>query len=316
MCAVNPAAGRELVLGDDAVIRVDRPGVVVVVGGGPAGFEAAKAAAIAGHQVTLFESDDALGGQLRLVPARRREVGRLCDYYARELSVRGVDVRLGTTADATTVRALGPDAVVVATGARPRRDGFQTMRPAAGLPGLGDVTVHTGWDVLAGVEVGHTVLLLDDIGHYESVDVAQQLLDDGHRVLQVTRYAVVAANLEMRWEIAGAPLAARLTQGDFTLFARSVITRLAPGVAEIAPLEAPNRAHALEFDDVVFMSGAVPDRALQDELAGSAPIVRVVGDASSPRRLEIATVEGRRSVDSLVADWRRPFARYAWSGSV
>ncbi|WP_433382153.1 FAD-dependent oxidoreductase [Streptosporangium sp. CA-115845] len=315
MCAVNPAAGRELVLGDQLITTADPAKRVVVVGGGPAGMEAARAAALAGHRVTLLESTDALGGQLRLVPPARREVARLIDFYTHQMELCGVDVRLETPADATKVRELRPDAVIVATGVTPRRDGFQTLRPALPLPGLDMVTVHTGWDVLRGAKLGHTVLLLDEIGHYESVDVAQRLIDDGHRVHQVSRYALVAANLEMRWEMAGAPLMARLLRGDFTLHPRSVLHRLASGRAQIAPHEAPHRERWIEFDDVVLMSGGVPERTLPDELAGIAPVVRVIGDASTPRRLEVAFVEGRRSVNELAVTWSRDLARYGWGGS-
>jgi len=75
------------------------------------------------------------------------------------------------------------------------------------------------------------------------------------------------------------------------------------------------RAQDGEFDDVVLMSGGVPDRALQDELRDTAPVVRVIGDADSPRRLEVALVEARQSVGSLDPDWKRPLARYGWGGS-
>jgi 2,4-dienoyl-CoA reductase-like NADH-dependent reductase (Old Yellow Enzyme family) len=316
MCAVNPATGRELTLGDAVIAKASRDGAplrVVVVGGGPAGLEAARASALAGHRVTLFEAADALGGQLLLSP--RPELGHLARFCAGELQRAGVEVRLGVRADAATVRALNPDAVVCATGVTPRRDGFQTLHPAP-LPGLDGVTVHTGWDVLRGTStLGHTVLLLDEIGHYESVDVAQRLIDDGRRVIMISRFALVAANLEMRWEMAGAPLASRLMQGDFTFHPRTVLHSLAPGRAGIAPHEAPARRTTVEFDDVVLMSGGVPDRALQTGLSACAPVVRVIGDASTPRRLEVAFVEGRQVVDGLRPGWTRPFARYGWSGS-
>lgn len=315
-CAVNPASGRELTHGDERISKADRPGHVVVVGGGPAGMEAARVAAIAGHRVTLLEATDRLGGQLALVPAARVEVAELVSFYTHQMDQLGVDVGLGARADAAVIRGLHPDAVVVATGVTPRLDGFQTLQPAVPLPGIETVTAYSGWDVLRGdKDFGHTVLLLDEVGHYESVDVAQQLIDDGHRVIQVSRYAVIAANLEMRWEMVGAPLSARLHRGDFTFHPRSLIRCLAPGRATVAPTEAPDRAQDLAFDDIVLMSGGVPDRALQDELAGSAPVVRVIGDASTPRRLEVALVEARQSVDSFREDWTRPFARYGWSGS-
>jgi 2,4-dienoyl-CoA reductase-like NADH-dependent reductase (Old Yellow Enzyme family) len=315
MCAVNPAAGRERQLGDDAIRSAEPRRHVVVVGGGPAGTEAARAAALAGHRVTLLEAGDALGGQLRLVSPSRREVAELIGFYTHQMDVHGVEVALGRRADRSTVLELGPDAVVVATGVAPRRDGFQTLRPALPLPGLETVTVHTGWDVLCGVELGRRVLLLDEIGHFESIDVAQRLVDDGHEVVQVSRYALVAANLEMRWEMMGAPLSERLHRGPFTFLPRSVITTLAPGEARVEPVEAPDRGRSVAFDDVVLMSGGVPDRALQEALADTAPVVRVIGDANSPRRLEIALVEARRSVDALDTAWSRPFVRYGWAGS-
>lgn len=315
MCAVNPAAGRERVFGDVAITLADPVRRVVVVGGGPAGMEAARAAAIAGHEVTLLEAEDELGGQLRLVPDDRSEIAGLLGYFVHEMHTRDVDVRLGARADPVSVHELRPDSVIVATGVTPRRDGFQTLRPALPLPGIDRVDVHTGWDVLRGVRLGHTVLLLDEVGHYESVDVAQRLLDDGHRVLQVSRYALVAANLEMRWEMVGAPLQARLSRGDFRLLPRTVIERLAPGQADVCPVDVPDRREALEFDDIVLMSGGVPDRALREALNDAAPVVRVIGDASAPRRLEIALVEGRRAVDTLTRDWVPPFARYGIGGS-
>ncbi|BCP02757.1 FAD-dependent oxidoreductase [Mycobacterium paraintracellulare] len=315
MCTVNPAAGRELTHDDGTIVR-HAPGLkVVVIGGGPAGMEAARSAAIAGHRVTLLETDDALGGQLRLVPPTRPEIARLLDFYEHQMRLHAIDVRLRTPADVQTVRRMAPDAVIVATGVKPRQDGFQTLQPRLPLPGISTVSVHTGWDVLRGASLGHTVLMLDEIGHYESTDVAQQLVDSGRRVLMVSRYSLVAANLEMRWEMVGSPLLAKLLKGDFTFFPRTVIHRLSPGSAEVACFEAPHRMQRLAFDDVVLMSGGTPDRALQQELVGICPIVRVIGDASSPRRLEVAVVEGRQAVDCLHPDWIRPVARYGWGGS-
>jgi len=315
MCTVNPAAGRELSLGDELIATAATTLHVVVVGGGPAGMEAARSATLAGHRVTLLEAQDILGGQLRLVPQARAEVGQLADFFANEMSVRGVDVRTGIRADLATVAALAPDAVIIATGITPRRDGFQTLRPALPLPGIDGVKLYTGWDVLQGKEIGHSVLLVDDLGHYEATDVAQRLIDADHSVLMVSRYAQVAANLEMRWEMVGSALLAQLLRGDFTFFARSIVRWVWPGRAEVAPYEAPQRAVTLEFDDIVMMSGGVPDRSLQVQLQQSAPIVRVIGDANSPRRLEIALVEGRRSVDWLHRDWTPSPATYGWTGS-
>jgi hypothetical protein len=119
----------------------------------------------------------------------------------------------------------------------------------------------------------------------------------------------------MLWSTAAAALSARLLACDVTFHPRTVLRGLTPGRAEIAPQEAPGRGAIVEYDDLVLMSGGVPDRALQSELATAAPVVRVIGDASTPRRLEVAFVEGRQVVDGLRPGWTRPFARYGWSGS-
>jgi 2,4-dienoyl-CoA reductase (NADPH2) len=119
-CMVNPRAGRESAT---PLVRTSRPRRIAVVGGGPAGLQAARQAALAGHQVELFEAGTALGGQFRLacrVPGKA-DYAATVDYYAAELDRLGVVVRLG--------RALGPDdadllrgysGVIVASGVHPR----------------------------------------------------------------------------------------------------------------------------------------------------------------------------------------------------
>lgn len=317
MCVVNPASGRERTMSDDNIPRTDSPRHVVIAGGGPAGLEAARSATIAGHRVTVLEAASEIGGQLRLTrhSPHRPNVSRVIDFYSHEMVRLGIDVRCDTRADRDVVAALEPDAVLIATGVEARRDGFQTLRPSLPLAGIDTVDVLTGWDVLGGAHVGENVLLLDEIGHYESMDVAQYLVGRGHVVHQVSRYALVGANLEMRWEMIGAPNYAILMRGDFEFHPRSVILSVEPGRAMIAPHEADHRVRVVDVDTFVFMSGGLPDRDLQNSLDGVAPVVRVIGDASAPRRLEAAITEGWMSVASLDPAWRRPFVRYGWTGS-
>lgn len=118
-CLVNPSAGREL---DEPAAQADASQKIAVVGGGPAGLSAALAAAERGHQVTLFEGSDRLGGQFNLakkIPGKA-DFAETIRYFETRLSEEGVDVRLSVTADADSLAAEGFDHVILATGAVPR----------------------------------------------------------------------------------------------------------------------------------------------------------------------------------------------------
>ena len=318
-CTVNPAAGREQTYGDDTITHAEGRGHLVVVGGGPGGMEAARVGALAGYQVTLLEAEPEVGGQLRLArrSPHRAEIANVVGWWEHQLSLLGVEIRLSTRATADDVIALHPAAVVVASGAMPRRDGFQTWLPGRALPGLDSINLLTGWDVLAGTTLGERVLLVDEIGHYESLDVAEALVESGHKVEFVTRFSSVAANLEMRWEMIGAVHVVRFLKENFELHARSLVVSVSPGHAQITPLEARHRVTDLIVDSHVMMSGSVPERSLAESLQAEPGLpVRVIGDANGPRLLEAAVFEGNHAVRSFDKSFpRRIPVRFGQSGS-
>src|SRR5581483_8267956 len=116
-CVTNAEVGREAILGHGTLSPASRRKRVVVVGGGPAGLEAAWVAAARGHAVVLLERDTRLGGKIRLAERLpgRAEIADFADWRAAECERRGVDIRFGVAATADTVLALEPDAVIVAT---------------------------------------------------------------------------------------------------------------------------------------------------------------------------------------------------------
>ncbi len=315
-CTVNPSAGREMTSGDDS-LRTARPRRVLVIGGGPCGAEAARAGALAGHTVTLAEAAGSLGGQLRFVRSspHRHDVVRLIDYFDAVLDELGVDVRTGVTVTEEQVRELAPDAVIVATGSSPRRDCFQTLRPWGPPDGFDSATARTSWDILGGAETGGTVVILDEVGHYETLDVAHLLVEQGRRVRLISRFSLIAASLEMRWDMIGVPNARLLYAGNFEFYPRRVITSVRDGVVTFAKPEAPGQTETVAYDDLVTISGNVPNSSLYAQLREGPWEVRAAGDAVGPRLLEAATFEGNQAIRSLEPGWARPTIRFGQSGS-
>ena len=173
-CLVNPQAGLEGTWSDPAEDRAAAPRDVLVIGGGPAGLEAAWVAAARGHRVRLWEQSDRIGGQLRLVRAMpsRRAFLELLTFQEAQLARYGVDVSLGRDADADAVATARPDIVVLATGARPL---------APSLPGGGHVVTVEG--ALAAPEsLGDAVAFLDLTGEWSSLSTIEHLADLGVRV--------------------------------------------------------------------------------------------------------------------------------------
>ncbi len=160
---------------------------VVIVGGGPAGLEAARISALRGHDTLIFEASDRLGGQLNLASKglTRRQIAGVVDWLVQEVDLLGVDVRLNQYAEAQDVIAEKPDMVVVATGGWPNE---------VGIPG-GDMAISS-WEILGGdARVSGKILLIDEIGDQSAAVCADFMARQGCTVSMVTPDRAIAHDL-------------------------------------------------------------------------------------------------------------------------
>jgi 2,4-dienoyl-CoA reductase-like NADH-dependent reductase (Old Yellow Enzyme family) len=295
-CAVNPQA-----VPPYPAIASAAPRRVVVVGGGPAGCEAAHVARTAGHDVVLLESRDRLGGALRDAGAapHRHPFVTLADWYETELARLGVDVRLVTQADIALVGDLRPDHVIVASGARALRDGRQIARPGLRLRGVELPHVHTAVDVHRGAGSGaRRAAVLDDLGSYDAIGVAEQLAAQGTQVAIVTRLPGPAASLGGTLE--RDPARQRLERAGVRCFAGFALAAIDATGVDLESLGDAGHVR-LPSDLVVLISGYEPVAGLADELRAAGLATTVVGDAAMPGRLRDATSSALRAVLDLDA---------------
>ena len=269
---------------------------VVVVGGGPGGLETAWVAAARGHDVTLLERGDALGGKIRLAQRLpgREELADFADWRIGECERRGVDVRVGVDATAETVLALSPDAVVVATGARATTTGASKWHPMP-VPGSDQPFVIDHERALAGGDgLDGRVVVLDVVGHIEAIGLGEQLAAGGAEVTvacplptpMLLDPETMAAALP-RMARAGArwrPNSAMVSIGDHEV---TLIDTLSLAMETVPADAVVIRTHGLPNDDLYFaLQGRVPE------------VVRV-GDAVAARPADRAVFDGHRAGRAL-----------------
>ena len=293
-CMVNPLAGREWEWGGDRFTPAATPRKVLVVGGGPAGMEAARVAAERGHQVTLAEASPHLGGAFRLagLQPRRSQITELVQWYERQLEKLGVEVLLNTPMDADDVQAVGADAVVLATGSLPAGDGFQRPLPQqARIEGLELGQVWSVEDVMGKLaRTGKRVVLVDDTGDWRGGGTAWHLAEQGHHVTLVTGWPMVGYWIQ---RTAGdGPLRSRLQKLGARLCTEAAVTSWTGQGATVRNL-LDGSEEFIEADALVLATTNAAQTWLSEALTEMGVAHETVGDCTAPRLAVHAIYEGR-----------------------
>lgn len=303
-CLVNPRAGMELETEATPPVRRKR---VLVVGGGPAGMKAACTAAERGHQVTLVERTGMLGGQILLnrpIPGRQEMISLARDLR-NNLSTLGVNVVLDREADQAFVKEMAPDAVVLATGARPS---------IPRLPGVDRTNVFSAWDVLSEkASVGRRVVIVG--GNAVGLDTALFLAAQSTITPEILHFLV--ANKAESWET----IEELVNKGDKEVVVVEMTSKIGRdiggstrwtviselkrlGVKSITgaraveitdrgvKVEKDGKLDILVADSVVLATGAVSLNSLSALVSGFIREVYTIGDAVQPRNALQAVREG------------------------
>ena len=277
-CSVNAAVGRE---GEYQLRPTSRPRKVLIVGGGPAGLEAARVARLRGHEVILCERNDALGGQLLWASAApfKAEIRKFIHYLANEMTRLEVDVRLGEEVTARDVEQIAPDVVVIATGATPE---------IPEIPGLDRRDVLTANQVLAEThEIGERVIIAG--GGQVGCETAEFLAQKGKKVTIVEMLDNVAHDAELTTKIF---YDESFGQQRVRLLTGSRVCEIRDGGVQVITKDLEDRF--IEADTVVFALGSRSERDLAEKLQGTVPELHLIGDCVTPRTILEAVAEGSR----------------------
>ncbi|GAC1422726.1 MAG: NADH:flavin oxidoreductase [Ktedonobacteraceae bacterium] len=295
-CIQTPATGNEQLfptIPTRNTIQQSKKPTVMIVGGGPAGMQAAKVAAHRGFRVKLYEKSHELGGQINLlvrVPSRV-EFGDASRNLQREIGEAGVEVQLRTEVTADMLEREKPDAVILATGSLP----LLPQVPGADLP-----HVATVWQVLQGekqFQPGDNILVFDQMGFHQATSTAELLAEKGGNVEIVTPQFYVGGDLSITldielWYRRALAKGIRLTPNHF-------LAGLGPNSATIMN---NYTGQPRQIEGIALAVMATPQNAndtLYHQLVGKVQQLYRIGDCLAPRRVEHAILDGERAARAI-----------------
>jgi 2,4-dienoyl-CoA reductase-like NADH-dependent reductase (Old Yellow Enzyme family)/thioredoxin reductase len=279
ICTVNPSSGRER---EFALVPAKAKKKVMVIGGGVAGMEAARIAALRGHDVALYEKDRELGGQIRWASkgSLHEEFFQTARYRINEIRKSSVKLVMNKEATPADVNAENPDVVIVATGAVP-------FLPA--IPGIHSANVVTGFDILSGkVRAGKTAAVIG--GKRQGMNVAEFLAENGSKVILIEPSPALGRDMGF---VRMMVTTRRINEEP------AISVRLKTSVEKIGnnelTLQCDGNVETLtDIDTVVMAWETAPVNKLAEEIAldGKVSEVYSIGDAVLPRDASDAIYEG------------------------
>ncbi|MFP3899340.1 MAG: mycofactocin system FadH/OYE family oxidoreductase 1 [Acidimicrobiia bacterium] len=295
-CVVDPRTGHETTDADaDDPAPAPHPVDVLVVGGGPAGLEAARVAAGRGHRVTLAERGDRLGGMVPVAAAGggRERLAAATDWLAAECERLGVKVETGREITAADLAGVGETGrVVLCTGSLPGRRSYEVDEGATAVTAAEALTPGSS---LPSDPSGGAVLVWDPIGGPIGISVAERLRAEGRDVVLATPDLVPGNELSRTGDLA--PANARMQAAGVVLARRTLLRTVRAGEVELEDRFTGER-RTLAVAAVVDAGHRLPDDRLWRETGERLP---VAGDAVAPRTIQEAVLEGRRRAFELEA---------------
>jgi len=269
-CTVNPATGNEK---EYTITPSEKPRAVLVVGGGIAGMEAARVAALRGHRVTLYEKRDRLGGHLieGSVPEFKRDVRMLNDYYVTQLRKLGVKTELRQAVTLELVNKMKPEVVIVATGSSPL---------VPDIPGIKNEKVVTAIDVLLGrKKAGERVVVAG--GGLVGCETAVYLAQKGKRVTIVEALEEIISYV---FEANKQYLFKMLAENGVSVLTNTSLVRISEHGAVVENKYQRFEAE-LKADTIILALGLKPETDLSEALQGKVKELYSIGDCERPGKI-------------------------------
>lgn len=303
-CIQNPAVGREKEWGVRTLGRAQVKKKVLVIGGGPGGLEAARTAAERGHEVVLYEKQGEVGGRVLLeakLPTRQ-EIRNVTAWLERQARAQGVKIVTGAEVTPANLQSIlgreKPDAVVVATGASGARDGFNGLFGRE-IPGWQQSYVYTYEDAVEGkVDGAGKIIVLDDIGDEKGVMTAYMLGSRGSTVHFVTRWAMVAPLTNNLLDL---PIHYQRLYGceGITVHTLSFIKEIGQMSVTLFNVAAGKEWVEEGVGGVVLITMFRSNNELYPLVKAQVRESFLIGDASAPRTIHEAVLEGHRAARAL-----------------
>lgn len=290
-CNVNPDVISPQQIAAPALFKSTKPSVCIV-GGGSAGLEAARTAALRGRSIILYEQNPTLGGTVALAAKGpgRAELQRITEYLQAEIERLGVEVHTGTEVAASMLMEQRFSAIVIATGAH-TGTGLLPI-PGHDLPHVTDVR-----RILAGEEVvGQRIVVIDELSSHGVLSVIEMLATAGKHVDVVTEDWYIGRDLVATNDIVS--WMQRTVGHDVTPLPHTMVVRIEPQRVIVADRFADGE-RAIAADTVILGTYERPSQELYTTLKGKVPRLFRIGDCVAPRRIEHAIMEGRQIGEQL-----------------